>query len=459
MCRRNVIWITIESFRYDYTSFSSASKGTTPTLERLARTGTAFNDCHAHSIWTRPSSASILTGYPPSAHQTWSNNAKLPETIYTLPEAFSQAGYHTACVSPIAQLSSATGLDRGFDSFHYLRKSTLREEAGIPTLVRWLPKLRRHSGGLTTDGRQHCTSYFINQIAKRHIRDTDDQPLFLYLHYGDSHHPYIPPVTWRQRVEDELSLPLSDAVELALEMSERLMEKTAQSDPFSDDEWQTLKTLYGTSLAYVDQMIGELLSFASSHLDDPIVVVTGDHGELFGEAGLLAHSLVTHTALTNVPLIVKNIDGLSSGGLIQHADVMQMICNTLGIDHPVPAGKDIREATRRYAVSQRSGEQARQKLPVIQEYNDNFPAKQFHHEDLTSLRTADWRYQRSADGHDLFKLPDETTDVSGEYPEKVAEFEARYESWMSEVGAPAGTAQTAQFTTGMKEQLRDLGYL
>ena len=44
---------------------------------------------------------------------------------------------------------------------------------------------------------------------------------------------------------------------------------------------------------------------ANSTLMNPVVVFSSDHGELFGESGLLSHFLLTHEAVSRVPLVVK----------------------------------------------------------------------------------------------------------------------------------------------------------
>jgi uncharacterized sulfatase len=57
-------------------------------------------------------------------------------------------------------------------------------------------------------------------------------------------------------------------------------------------------------------------------------------------------------------------------------------------------------------------------------------------------------------------LPDEETDVSGEYPEIVEEMATALEEWFETKGQPVSTGATeGEFSDAMKEQLSDLGYL
>lgn len=462
MVDQDIIWITLESVRQDHTSLANYQRDTTPYLSHLGSTGYTSEYCFSHDIWTRSSSASILSGHAASAHQTWSTDAKLPESITTIPQEFNNSGYKTVCITSNGQLGHETGLDRGFTHFHHIgkNKSSLLKNVGLRAFGQWLLNLRQHSCGFARD-EGHCVGYLNNQVAKKHIKETSrtDDQLFLYLHHGDSHHPYIPPISWRNQFVDDLPIPVDEAVNLALDMSHNLHQYIAQDEPFSDEEWEALRVLYDTSIAYVDHLTGKLIEYAQKQLNDPIVVVTGDHGELFGEHGLLAHMLVTNTAVSNVPLVISGLEKLPENSIIQHADVMKVICEKLNINHSVPIGQDIRKQPRQFAVTQRGGARAQKKLKKIVEYNASFPKEEFHINDLTSIQTKQWRYQSSEDRRELFSYPDEITDVSDTHIDLAVEFDELLRNWIDDFGEPVGEVGVAEFDKEMEKQLRDLGYL
>jgi uncharacterized sulfatase len=466
MTNRDIVWLTLESVRYDRTSVGGHERDTTPFLDRLASEGdsAAFENCTTHAIWTRPSSTSILTGRAPSNHRTWSTELALPDDIPTIPEGLRDAGYRTVGVSPIAQVSSATGLDRGFEHFHYLGKDQLLEQVGPRILARYLLNLRRHSAGWTTDTRKHSTGYMIDALASRHIRraSADDEPLFLYAHLGDSHHPYYPPRGWRDRFEDDLNLPTDRALAASLDMSDRIHEHIADGLPFDAATWNAIDVMYDSALAYVDAVASSIVETARAELDDPILVVTADHGEFFGEEGLLAHMLSTHTAVTNVPLVVAGIDGLSGArtDLVQHADVMQTVVSELGLDVPVPIGRDVRTDPREVAFTQRGEPRSVTKLQELLRHNPAFDASGFLSGVVTSARTLEHRYQRGDDRADLYRLPDESADVTGSEPDVAERLDREINSWLEAHGASSGSEErTAEFTPEMAKQLEDLGYL
>ncbi|EFW90119.1 sulfatase [Haladaptatus paucihalophilus DX253] len=449
---RSCIWITLESTRYDHTSFDSG-RDTTPFLSKLSKSNDAvsFPDCHSHDIWTRSSTASILTGLSPSQHRTWHNNAALPETIRTIPEAFQDAGYKTVGVSPIAQFSPSTGLDKGFTKFHDISAGTITDTVPLRGLFRYLMKIRKESAGFTTDTGKHTTGPLNTEIVKKHIRKSES-PLFIYTHLSDAHHPYYPPRDYRNFFNDDLPIPILDALELTMEVSENLHEYIA-TQQLTEDQLESLRVLYDLCIRFTDDLVEEIVTEARTHLDNPLVVVTADHGEQFGEEGLLAHMLIPNRAVTHIPMVVSGLD-LPTTELVQPADVMAAITSELEIDHKVPAGKDPRDEHRKFAITEHSGERSCKKLDYISESSDIFDVSKFSRKDVVSIRTEKWRFQ--TDGNESVLR------TSGENPaedkEVATELASLINKWREE-NPQRNTSARADFSESQRKQLSDLGYL
>jgi len=95
---QSVVWITLESIRYDYTSLSNYELETTPSLQPIAASqgGNAFSHCISHGNWTGTSSASILTGTTPPTHGIFGeSNLVLPRDVATVPELLPRRIYLT----------------------------------------------------------------------------------------------------------------------------------------------------------------------------------------------------------------------------------------------------------------------------------------------------------------------------------------------------------------------------
>ena len=460
MERPNIVWITLDSVRADHTTLDGYHRETTPELERIGQGGHAFRNCIAHSLSTLPSTGAMMSGYPPSRNTVGVDGNQLPDSITTMPERFSDAGYATACLSRNSYLSSATGLDRGFDRFQWLSSSTLHE-AGLRPLFSYALNLRSHSAGLSTDTAKHSSAYLMNEVAKEWLADFrhDDDPFFFYLHYNEPHRPYYPPRKYLDTFSEELSMSGTEAAEFALDVHYNLEDIVANGCQLSDDEWAALEAMYDAEVAYTDEMVGRLFDHVQSMRGrDTIVVVTADHGELFGEYGLLSHSYVLHDAVTRVPMVIHGLDddlAVDGDDTIQHLDVFRTLLNVAGGDPGDTIGFDLREQTRDFAVSQRGPTSFEELLA----HNPSFDTSRFHTETLTALRTPEFKYQRSSEKEELFALPDEDADVSSEYPQKRTALDETLDDWMDRHGQPVGAAQEGEFSDAVTRQLRDLGYM
>lgn len=462
--RRNIIWITLDSVRADHTTVGGYQRDTTPELERIAagHAGNSFSKAFAAGHGTPFSSASILSGTYPLRHGLCSHNDAFPDELRTVPELLGDCGYRTACISRNMYVSPGTGLDRGFDRFAWLDSSTFLRETPPTVLVKYLLNLRRHSAGFTTDASKHATPYLVNGIAKRWLREfqREDDPFFLYLHYNEPHRPYYPPLPYRDRYTADLSMTPKEATELSMSVHRNLNEVVANGYSLSPREQQALVSMYDAEIAYTDEMVGRFVDAVDAlGLDDTTVVITADHGELFGEYGLLSHKAVLHDAVIHVPLVIRNLDGVEhqTDNLVQHTDVARTLVERAGGETSQFQGIDLRTEQREYAISQRPPDD----FTAFTSHNPEFDISRFHTGALTAFRSNEFKYQWSEDHEQLFRLPDEETDVKDQFPDLTADMHEALSTWLETECQPivAGTQDDARMTDGMKRQLRDLGYL
>ncbi|ESP86921.1 sulfatase-like hydrolase/transferase [Candidatus Halobonum tyrrellensis] len=466
----NVVWVTVESTRADHTSVGSATnragRDTTPGLRARARRddGRSFGACHAHGIYTLPSSASILTGTVASHHGVGMGSERLPADIPTVAERFAEAGYRTAALSTVGHVSSATGLDRGFDRFAWLTASTALDVAGPATALTYGANLRRHSAGFTASLNRHRTGYLVSEVAKRWVDDaaSDDPPLFLYVHYGDPHFPYVPPLPYLRAYADEFPLSPAAAYDLAEYHGRHILDLIAGDVPLSAAERETLSALYDACIAYADDRVTALLDHAERTLGPTASVVTADHGDLFGERGTVGHRMTVHGGLSNVPLVTTGLDAaLSYGGdLIQHVDVVRALLARAGADTSGLHGVDVRETEREHALVQRGERRFAANLAKLRERrpayrNDRYLAGTEH-----ALFTDEFAYRRGDDRSELLRLPDEERDVSAADPERAAALDAALDDLLATDGVPFdGERREGSYTPEMRTHLRSLGYL
>lgn len=107
----------------------------------------------------------------------------------------------------------------------------------------------------------------------------------------------------------------------------------------SPSQAAALKNRYLNALAYVDSLFGEFIADLKqrSVYEHSIIFLTGDHGEEFGEHGVMGHSSDFCEYQTHVPLLFKFPDclKLETATLVSskasHADVLPTLLDSVGI--------------------------------------------------------------------------------------------------------------------------------
>ncbi|GGL44887.1 hypothetical protein GCM10009037_30350 [Halarchaeum grantii] len=302
----NVVLITVDSLRADAIGPYDDSRHT-PVLDGLAERSAVFERAFATGNWTPFSFPSILASRPVFADTGDIGVTSSPTLASQLSEAgVATGGYNAAN----GFLTSHWGYDRGFDAFDAFVTSVgsglySRYLATHPTVEAWIQlattPARRLSSWLrgTSDDRPFLDTsrlFDVEHAAQSFLADADG-PFFLWVHYMDTHTPYVPAPRYIREVSDDLlgthrMLHAHTRTGLGLGVDERTLTE--------------LRLLYQAAARQVDASIGRLLDALgdAGHREDTAVVVAGDHGEEFQEHGHLAHYPKLYDELVRVPLIV-----------------------------------------------------------------------------------------------------------------------------------------------------------
>jgi uncharacterized sulfatase len=455
----NIVWITLDSVRYDHTSMSGYERDTTPTIESVADRSDAvsYSACFSHARSSPASVPSMLSGTYPSRHRTYFGNRRtFPGELPLVSELLGEVGYRTVGVSNNGYASSLTGLDRGFEQFTLLGSGPMEilRSAGVRNVLSYVRNIRQHSVGFTTDIHAHSGGYLTTELTKERLQAADE-PTFLYVHYNEPHRAYYPPRPYLDRFTDEISMDPSEAAACALRVHHNLLDIVADGCELSDDEMDALIAMYDSEIAYTDSLVGELLETIDATLGETIVVVTADHGELFGEEGMLAHKYSIHNGVLNVPMVVQGIPELSGGGIVQHSDIVRTLLEVAGADTDTVQGVDLRTETREYAISQ-SGESD---LDPLLERNADYDASKFCVEEYSVVQDGEFKYIQRPDDPRLHELPDEETNRITAWQDVAEEMDSWLTRWLADEGQPVGSGEEVELDDTMRSRLADLGYL
>jgi uncharacterized sulfatase len=397
----------------------------------------------------------------------------LPCEIATAPELLSELGYTTIGVSENGYAGAAKGIDDRFDEFIKSSPSALSEFFSIDkglSLLKYCFQTQEHGPGPTRDLSSHANqnSFFTTDITKRKLSQASKKsdPIFCYVHYNDPHHPYLPPLAYEEEYLDDIDATVNEAKALAQRMHDRLYEWMAQGLPISSKEWNMLYAMYDATIKYTDACVGNLFDFVQDHLDNTMVVITADHGDLFGEYGLLGHHMVLHDGLIHVPMVTHGLSGVShhADKPTQHIDLMQTLLSSVDAKTSQFQGYDIKQNSRDVAISQdlraTVDDSNTQNYQRIRKHNSEIDVSHLPKSMISSFRTTDFKLIRTEEGTRLYNLPNETDDVSSEFYH-VADYLTSFAgNWMDTVGNPLDVSSKEPDLSEKTEQhLKDMGYL
>lgn len=118
--RPNFVFIITDQQRADWLGCYGHPVLKTPNIDRIAKTGTRFENFHAASPVCMPNRASLLTGRYPSLHGLRYNGCVLPENANTFVDVLADAGYKTAAIgkSHLQPFTGMAPMGRSIDEIH-----------------------------------------------------------------------------------------------------------------------------------------------------------------------------------------------------------------------------------------------------------------------------------------------------------------------------------------------------
>lgn len=419
----NIVIVTIDTLRADHLSCYGYDRPTTPFIDEIAARGCVFRNAYSTAPWTAPAMASLFTGVYPREHgvlhgtvageRSILHQEQLAPSFTTVPEAFKRAGYRTFGVLSNGHTSRETGFDQGFDE--------------LVTL--WFDK-----------------SPAPNAAAERmKERLAGSSPFFFWIHYFDTHAPYLAREPWISRYSTNgPSCELWAAMPMR-ELRNRLIE--IQRDPAAP---QALRDLYDSEINFCDRNIRDL--FAALPLGgNTIVVITSDHGEEFTDHGGVGHGDTLYEEVVHVPLIIAMPPGIkireSVDQPVSNKELLATLIEAVGLELTA----DIPGISLWPLITGGT----RPDEPVFMEL-DRGP-------DWKGLRLGRWKFMlRGKKGKamlfDLQADPGEVRSLAKRQAAIAADLLDRLQGWMRQRPVFAAPVSSESLNDGQRESLRSLGY-
>ena len=454
--RPNIVLVTLCSMRLSHAGFAGYDRPTTPFLDHLAATGTVFDNAFSASSWTKPATASLVTGLTPNVHQlvdgyrtedilsgAASERRVLPEGVPTLAESLRDAGYATACRVNNVHAGEFFNLTRGCDDA--VTRYRMKTSQMVDDLADWL-KRRSEGGG--------------NDARPGHEADTD-RPFFFSIFTLDAHAPYTPEYEdFRrfQRGEPVAEAKFAAYVETTHRGVWRLLSEGEDVPAELRERWIDL---YDAALASLDRRLSQLPGVleAAGEASNTAIVVTADHGESFFEPGRSGFRLATHgfdlaEALIRIPMIFHGpgiSPGLRVSPVVRSIDVFPTLMELAQAKRP--------EHLQGHSLVRVLGGEI-DALPIVTAFSSR--ASGHHH------AVHDGRFKlhlRPPDRHKLYDTrsdPAEIQDLLTERPEEARRLSQELAIWLHQeeaLRARFNEVWSREPTPDVVEELRTLGYL
>jgi hypothetical protein len=267
---RNLVMLVLDSLRYD--SLIEAKPKNLPRLGEVQKR-------YSYATWTAPGHYNLLMGLVPHPERIpggvaspgylsgeFNRLMNLLEidsgdveqdqgTAHFLPTYLRTLGYHTRAMVSMPVLNGRTIANRDFESYDRMKR--------INDLASMIPALEFDP----------------------------ERPTFYLLNTGETHYPYMVPG------DDPSNWPRISGVHgVVKSLAEESDEKPQE---FSDKEIKEMRQRQVRAVDYVDGLLDTLFNALPS---DTYLLVTADHGELFGEEGHFGHGPFIHQKVLEVPL-------------------------------------------------------------------------------------------------------------------------------------------------------------
>jgi arylsulfatase A-like enzyme len=446
--RPSFVLVVICSLRYDHLGFAGYPRGTTPFLDSLARGGVRFAHAMSASTWTKPATASLLTGLTPNVHgltdyyavgsiqsRGFAPRRTLADSVVTLAELLSGAGYATFARNNNVHAGVFFNLMQGFDD---AGPAVTEEEtpALLEDFERWLDR-----------------------------RDPA-RPFFFFLLTRDAHVTYQPAYESYRRFA-AAPVPEDAYADFPFELMKAL--KRARSDGAEVPEAQQRQwiDLYDGELAQLDAALAELPGILerAGRSRETVVVVSADHGEhFFDPHGSISHGgPILDEPLVHVPLVFQG-PGIPAGRVVEDVvrsiDVYPTLAQLAGVEPPpVVQGRSLVPFWTDAPAPPPASAFASFEEPV-EEAGSGPPRRSY------AVRLGRHKLEQRPDGsvvlYDLERDPLELEDRVGSDPETVLNLKAELDRWLAEetaLGALVARGETRELSPEVLEQLRELGYV
>ena len=338
---KSVLLITIDCLRPDHMSLYGYHRETTPFIDSLVDRGVIFDNAFAVGSSTPFSFTSILTSTYPLDY-TIIPSLKDPRRK-SIAEILKNHDYRTAGIHSNIYVSDYYDYGRGFDFFLDLRSKKISKISETPSresrfrkYIKKIPLISRIArvvfkryrefidslkGDLAYARADETTNAAIKWISEQDSKN----PIFLWVHYMDPHHPFLSSnflKNWRKK-------------DISRRESFKLDKLLSSPEKITKGKLNKILDLYDAEIMLTDEHIKKLITKWEEKAHESIIILTADHGEEFLEHGEFSHKAKLYDELIHVPLIFVDdtLTPAKNPDLISLIDIPPTILDLLNLPY------------------------------------------------------------------------------------------------------------------------------
>lgn len=471
--RPNILWVVWDTVRADRMSLYGHDVETTPKLERWARGARVYENVISAANTTESSHASMFTGLLPSQHGTDAAHRWLDDDFDTAAETLQAAGYRTYLWSANPSVSAEENFQQGFERVEHPWDPAFRVPARLIVERkvendRSSELHRRLARGNPGPWAIKAAGALAAGALERWLEESQSRrPWFAVLNYMEAHRPLVPERRFRERVMTPSEVEHSYTVDRSWT---GMWEFTTGLREFSPEDLRAMQGTYDAAILELDELFGELLDSleALGEMENTVVILTADHGELLGENHMLDHQFSLHGALTRVPLVVHFPEKFVPGRErlpVSNLDLHPTVLELASVEPGAGAGRSAESLLRPKQVRSRLSEYTAANTKTLRVLVENHPGFDVepYRRTLRALHEGESKFVWSSDGrHELYDLagdPGERTDQAMSHPGKRKQMQARLETFLAELSAVERSPEKVPMPSkAHREMLESLGY-
>jgi arylsulfatase A-like enzyme len=316
----NIVFLVIDTLRYDYIGANGNDWIETPNLDALAHESWVFDRAYAASFPTLPHRRDVLTGRYGGPFHGW---GPLPYGQPTMPRALAEAGYATQLIHDTPHLiNNGNGYDVPFQAWTFIRGGEVDrpwiDDSADPYLPNWgRDKVFDFLGDptLAEDPNHYIRTYVrANRGRRRHeqwnaarlfrtaadfLRDNARrEKLLLWVDSFDPHEPWDAPPEYVLMYDD------TPGYDGRIDPRGLVGQGRANLTP---EAARRIAAWYAAKVTWVDRWLGEvLLALDETGLsEETALILTSDHGTNIGPAEGFGKRFPVGESVAHVPLMIR----------------------------------------------------------------------------------------------------------------------------------------------------------